>query len=60
MHVVYRKLPVRCLPKDIPVKVSYDVTELDLDAHIRIKDLPLPEGVTVRFAAQPDDRRHRY
>ncbi len=49
MHVVFRKLPVRCLPKDIPVKVSFDVTELDLDAHIRIKDLPLPEGVSIRL-----------
>jgi large subunit ribosomal protein L25 len=49
MHVVYRKLPVRCLPKDIPVKISYDVTELDIDAHIRIADLPLSDGVSVRL-----------
>jgi len=48
---VFRKLPVRCLPKDIPVKISFDVTELDLDAHIRVADLPLPEGVSIRLAA---------
>lgn len=49
MHIVFRKLPVRCLPKDIPVKISFDVTELDLDAHIRVQDLPLPEGVSIRL-----------
>jgi large subunit ribosomal protein L25 len=49
IHVVFRKLPVRCLPKDIPVKISFDVTELDLDAHIRVQDLPLPEGVSIRL-----------
>lgn len=49
LHIVYRKLPVRCLPKDIPVKVSLDITELDVDGHVAVKDLPLPEGVTVRL-----------
>ena len=50
LHVVFRKLPVRCMPDKIPVKVSYDVTELDLDGHVAAKDLPLPEGVTIRLA----------
>lgn len=51
LHIVFRKLPVRCLPDKIPVKISYDVTELDLDAHIGAKDLPLPEGVSIRLPA---------
>ncbi len=50
LHVVFRKLPVRCLPEQIPVKISYDVTELELDAHVGAKDLPLPEGVSLRLA----------
>jgi large subunit ribosomal protein L25 len=50
LHVVYRKLPVRCLPKDIPVKITLDITDLDVDGHIAVKDLPLAEGVTVRLA----------
>jgi large subunit ribosomal protein L25 len=50
LHVVFRKLPVRCLPEQIPVKVSYDVTELELDGHVAAKDLPLPEGVALRLA----------
>ena len=47
--LVRRKRPVRCLPATIPVKVTYDVTELGLDAHVAAKDLPLPEGVSLRL-----------
>jgi len=50
LHVVFRKLPVRCLPEKIPVKISYDVTELLLDGHVGAKDLPVPEGVSLRLA----------
>lgn len=50
MHVVFRKLPVRCLPQDIPVKISVDVTPLELDGHIQVKDLELPAGVSIRLA----------
>jgi len=50
LHVVFRRLPVRCLPEHIPVKVSYDVTEMELDAHVAAKDLPMPEGVSLRLA----------
>jgi large subunit ribosomal protein L25 len=50
LHVVYRRLPVRCLPEKIPVKISYDVTELELDGHVGAKDLPLPDGVSLRLA----------
>lgn len=50
LHVVFRKLPVRCLPEKIPVKITFDITELDLDGHVGAKDLPLPEGVSLRLA----------
>lgn len=49
LHVVYRKLPVRCLPADIPERLVADVTELELDAHMSVGDLQLPKGVTVRL-----------
>lgn len=51
LHIVYRKLPVRCLPKNIPVKITLDITELDVDGHVAVKDLPLPEGVAVSLPA---------
>ena len=50
LRQVFRRLPVKCLPQKIPVKISHDVTELDLDDHVQVKDLALPEGVTVELA----------
>lgn len=52
LRQVFRKLPVRCLPARIPVKISHDVTHLDLDQHISVSDLTLPEGVSVRLAPE--------
>jgi large subunit ribosomal protein L25 len=49
LRQVFRVLPVRCLPDKIPVKVVYDVTALELDAHVASKDIELPEGVTSRL-----------
>jgi large subunit ribosomal protein L25 len=51
LRQIYRKLPVRCLPDKIPVKIVRDVSELDLDEHYQVKDLELPDGVTVRLPA---------
>jgi large subunit ribosomal protein L25 len=47
LHQIFRKLPVRCRPAQIPVKLTFDVTELALDQAAHIKDLKLPEGVEV-------------
>lgn len=52
LRQVYRKLPVRCLPEKIPVKITQDVTSLGLDGHVATRDLALPEGVTVRLAPE--------
>ena len=49
LRQVFRKLPIRALPNNIPVKIVYDVTNLDLDGHVAPKDLALPEGVSVRL-----------
>jgi large subunit ribosomal protein L25 len=49
LRQVFRKIPVRCLPNLIPVKIVHDVTTLELDGHVAAKDLGLPEGVTVRL-----------
>lgn len=51
LRVVFRKLPVRCLPGQVPVKIVYDVTELDLDEHVAVSQLSLPEGVSIRLPA---------
>jgi large subunit ribosomal protein L25 len=49
LRQVFRKLPIRALPNDIPIKIEHDVTQLGLDGHVATKDLALPQGVTVRL-----------
>ncbi|MEZ4224900.1 MAG: 50S ribosomal protein L25 [Polyangiaceae bacterium] len=49
LRQVFRRLPIRCLPKDIPAKIVHDVTELDMDDHVRTTDLQLGEGVAVQL-----------
>ena len=48
LRIVYRMLPIRCLPGAIPLKVETDVSHLDLGNVIQTKELKLPEGVTAR------------
>ncbi|HET7420127.1 MAG TPA: 50S ribosomal protein L25 [Candidatus Dormibacteraeota bacterium] len=39
---------VECLPSDIPESFEVDITPLDeVDAELRVKDLTVPQGVTV-------------
>lgn len=52
LRQVFRRIPVRCLPQQIPVKIVHDVTQLDLDGHVPAKALALPEGVSVRLPAE--------
>ncbi len=49
LRQVFRDLPVRCTPNQIPVELVHDITELDIDQHVAVKDLNLPEGVTVAY-----------
>jgi len=53
LDVVYRKVPLRCLPADIPLKIVHDVTALELLDMVAAKDLALPKGVSLRI---PPDR----
>ena len=52
MRQVYRRLPIRCLPEQIPVVIEHDVTALNLGDHVKTADLTLPKGVTVRLPAE--------
>jgi len=52
LHVVYRLLPVRALPEKIPVKIETDVSHLDMHDTVRVKELSLPEGVTVLLSQE--------
>ncbi|MCA9581633.1 MAG: 50S ribosomal protein L25/general stress protein Ctc [Myxococcales bacterium] len=52
LNVVLRSLPLRMTPDKILPKVEVDVTNLQIGQTIAVKDLELPEGVTV--ALRPD------
>jgi large subunit ribosomal protein L25 len=52
LRVVYRTVPVRCLPDKIPTKLEADVSHLELGMHVSTKELKLPEGVAVRLPAE--------
>ena len=43
---------VVCLPKDLPEYLDLDISELELDGLMYLKDIPLPEGVEVPELAQ--------
>ncbi len=49
LRQVFRKVPISCLPNNIPAKLTFDVTELMIDDLIRVDQLKLPEGVEVRL-----------
>jgi large subunit ribosomal protein L25 len=42
---ILRNLRVRCLPTDIPDSISVDVSQLQLNQGIKVKDLVLPAGL---------------
>jgi large subunit ribosomal protein L25 len=52
LRLVYRTVPVRCLPDRIPVKIETDVSHLELGEHVSTQELKLPEGVVVRLPAE--------
>jgi large subunit ribosomal protein L25 len=49
LRQVYRRLPIRCLPEQIPTVIEHDVTALNLGDHVKASDLGLPPGVAVRL-----------
>ncbi len=41
------KITVQCLPKDLPVRVCADITNLGIGQTFKVKDLSLGDGVTI-------------
>ncbi|MEW6027491.1 MAG: 50S ribosomal protein L25 [Planctomycetota bacterium] len=46
-----KSLTIKCLPTAIPEKIEVDVSNLELNGLIRVKDLVLPKGVTTAVAS---------
>src|SRR5712692_8655972 len=47
-----RALAVECLPRDLPDRITVDVSELNIGDSIHVRDIQLPKGVTAKV--QPE------
>lgn len=52
LRVIYRELPVIGTPDKIPSSIEIDVSGLDTAEAVRVKDVPMPEGVRVDFPGE--------
>jgi large subunit ribosomal protein L25 len=52
VNVLLDELEVECLPKDLPDHITVDLSTLtEMDSVIRVRDLTIPEGVTLLIDA---------
>jgi large subunit ribosomal protein L25 len=47
-----RNLTVECLPRDLPDRITVDVSALNIGDSIHVRDIPMPSGVVAK--GQPD------
>src|SRR6202048_2902522 len=47
-----RVLSIECLPRDLPDRITVDISALNISDSIHVRDIKLPAGVTVKV--QPD------
>jgi len=52
MDVVSRSIEVECLPADIPETIAVDVTSLNINEHIRVRDLP--QNPKIKILTNPE------
>lgn len=53
LRVVYRTLPLRCVPEKIPARIEHDITNVGLNEVVKASQIALPEGVRIRL---PDEQ----
>src|SRR5207245_4306051 len=46
-----RALPIECLPRDLPDKITVDVSALNIGDAIHVRDIKLPTGVIAKVQA---------
>jgi large subunit ribosomal protein L25 len=44
-----RSLSIECLPRDLPDRVTVDVSKLNIGDSIHVRDIRLPSGVTIKM-----------
>src|SRR5256884_9567804 len=43
-----RALTIECLPRDLPDRITVDVSQLNIGDSIHVRDIQLPSGVTAK------------
>ena len=43
-----RSLAIECLPRDLPDRITVDVSQLNIGDSIHVRDIQLPSGVTAK------------
>ena len=46
-----RALTLECLPRDLPDRITVDISQLNIGASIHVRDIQLPSGVTAKVPA---------
>lgn len=49
LEILLHTLEVRCLPKDLPEKITVDISHLNIEDAVHVRELKLPEGVRVKL-----------
>ncbi|AGA91818.1 ribosomal protein L25, Ctc-form [Thioflavicoccus mobilis 8321] len=49
------EVEISCLPKDLPEFIAIDMTEMDIGDVIHLSEIPLPAGVELAHAPDPDE-----
>jgi len=49
LELLLHSVEVRCLPKDLPEKITVDISHLNVGEGVHISDLKLPEGVRAKL-----------
>jgi large subunit ribosomal protein L25 len=52
LNVLYRDLPVRTTPGNIPASIEVDVSGLELGQALRVQDLPLAPGLVIAMNSE--------
>ena len=49
------EVEIVCLPKDLPEFIGVDISEMEIGAILHLSELPLPAGVALAHAPDPDE-----
>ena len=56
LQQIVNAVKVECLPTDIPAQLTVDISGLvAIDEGVHLRDVPLPEGVTLAHGLDPDE-----